>query len=963
MTNKSKQLSFNVDQHKTDNGPVVCLGMTFKNDDERREYFRDELRKKLPELKQIEGFPIGEDEDIIALSDPPYYTACPNPWINDFIEEWEKEKVTKYGRDPNEEYHREPFAADVSEGKSDPIYNAHSYHTKVPPKAIMRYILHYTKPGDIVFDGFSGTGMTGVASSLCAYKDEIEELGYKVDDKGNVYEQVEYGDKKEWVKISELGARNSILNDLSPIATHISLNYNNGNNFNEFLQKTIDIVNDYEREYSWIYSTLKEEFSNYEAQFAQEIAQCNSIQELKNWFEKKEQYFQKINYIVWTDELVCPSCTEHVTSWEMTLNKSSKKNLECPNCGISLEKSKMENVKYSLFDQYLGKVVVKNKKIPVLINFKTGTKKPDSIDLKIIEKINQLLNSLNLFVPIKRMPVGSEARRNDKSGITHTHQFYTERNLFILALLWDKSKENRVLRLSLTSILFKTASLLHNIGIKKGKINLAGALPNSLYIPGNIAERNIFTLLKGKINDIANAKLNKRENQNILSCMSLGSDIPKVIEENQVDYIFIDPPFGSNLMYSELNFIWESWLNVFTNSKPEAIVNKSQNKDIDDYRELMVRAFKSCYYILKPGRWMTVEFSNTKAAVWNAIQSAIQEAGFIIVNVSALHKGQGTYNAQTNPTSVTQDLVISAVKPTNELLNLIHENSHHGNESTWHFVDNYLEILPRFIGKKGSSEPIIERTPRVLYDRLVSYFVQNGLPVPLSSSEFQEGIAQRYPMRDGMVFLESQVAEYDRKRIIAKEFTQMSLFVSDENSAIEWIRQQLMNKPQTRQDLHPEFMKQIQHIAKHEALPELDDLLEQNFLCFAGAEPVPNQILTYLRRNYKDLRGLEPTDPKVIEKAMHRWYVPDPNKQADLEKLREKSLLREFDDYLKELEGSKKKLRTFRTEAIRAGFKNAYKEKDFETIVKIGDRIPEKVIQEDDKLFMFYENAKIRLGL
>ena len=65
------------------------------------------------------------------------------------------------------EYHREPFAADVSEGKSDPIYNAHSYHTKVPHKAIMRYILHYTEPGDIVYDGFCGSGMTGVAAQLC----------------------------------------------------------------------------------------------------------------------------------------------------------------------------------------------------------------------------------------------------------------------------------------------------------------------------------------------------------------------------------------------------------------------------------------------------------------------------------------------------------------------------------------------------------------------------------------------------------------------------------------------------------------------------------------------------------------------------------------------------------------------------------------------------------------------------
>lgn len=65
-------------------GPVTVLGLTFSNDDERREYFRAELRRKLP-TRNIEGFPIGEDDDIIALSDPPYYTACPNPWLNDFI--------------------------------------------------------------------------------------------------------------------------------------------------------------------------------------------------------------------------------------------------------------------------------------------------------------------------------------------------------------------------------------------------------------------------------------------------------------------------------------------------------------------------------------------------------------------------------------------------------------------------------------------------------------------------------------------------------------------------------------------------------------------------------------------------------------------------------------------------------------------------------------------------------------
>ena len=107
--------------------PVVCLGMTFESDEARRAYFRDELKKKLPELKKIEGFPIGEDEDIINLSDPPYYTACPNPWLNDFIEEWEKEKVqlTAEGKRSDDFEVKEPYASDVSEGKNNPVYRAH----------------------------------------------------------------------------------------------------------------------------------------------------------------------------------------------------------------------------------------------------------------------------------------------------------------------------------------------------------------------------------------------------------------------------------------------------------------------------------------------------------------------------------------------------------------------------------------------------------------------------------------------------------------------------------------------------------------------------------------------------------------------------------------------------------------------------------------------------------------------
>ena len=129
------------------------------------------LEEYLEEMKKIEGYPIGEDKDILALSDPPYYTACPNPYLNDFI----AEHGMAYDEE-TDDYHREPFVGDVSEGKNDPIYNAHSYHTKVPHKAIMKYIDHYTDEGDIVLDGFCGTGMTGVAAQLLNRKAILSDL-------------------------------------------------------------------------------------------------------------------------------------------------------------------------------------------------------------------------------------------------------------------------------------------------------------------------------------------------------------------------------------------------------------------------------------------------------------------------------------------------------------------------------------------------------------------------------------------------------------------------------------------------------------------------------------------------------------------------------------------------------------------------------------------------------------------
>ena len=100
-------------------------------------------------------------------------------------------------------------------------------------------------------------------------------------------------------------------------------------------------------------------------------------------------------------------------------------------------------------------------------------------------------------------------------------------------------------------------------------------------------------------------------------------------------------------------------------------------------------------------------------------------------------------------------------------------------------------------------------------------------------------------------------------------------------------------------------------------------------------------------------------DPALIAKAADRWYVPDPSKQIDLEKLREKSLLSEFETYKQSKE---RKLKLFRTEAVRAGFKAAYDGQDYKTIVSVAAKLPENVLQEDEKLLMYYDVASMRLG-
>jgi hypothetical protein len=200
---------------------------------------------------------------------------------------------------------------------------------------------------------------------------------------------------------------------------------------------------------------------------------------------------------------------------------------------------------------------------------------------------------------------------------------------------------------------------------------------------------------------------------------------------------------------------------------------------------------------------------------------------------------------------------------------------------------------------------------------MVAYHIINGISVPLDATDFYKGLDERFLKRDGMYFLADQVNEYDTARIVNDvEPIQFELIVTNEKSAIAWLYQQL-ETPQTYAELQPKFMQEIKAWDKFEKRPELAELLEENFL--------------------QDDKG--------------RWYIPDVTKAADVAKLREKKLLKEFEGYL----ATKGKLKLFRTEAIRVGFAKLWADKNYKLIVETAERLPESVIQEDDKLLMYYD--------
>ncbi|WP_088678706.1 DNA methyltransferase [Rhizobium sp. R339] len=468
-----------------------------------------------------------------------------------------------------------PEGKSVSGGRGSPFYLAHSYHTKVPPEAIEPFIEHFTKPGDVVLDPFSGSGMTGVAASM---------LG-----------------------------RQAIINDLSPAAAHLAWNHTR-------------------------------ECDPRALRTAYQQVEKAVLDRLGDLYATKDDSGKpaQINWTIWSTRHVCPNCEGNFLLWD-TFDRSSGRmgrDSTCPHCKATLNRRQFATA---------GNV-------PAWISFtraggSRGYKPADPEDVERALRISR--EAIGEWYP--DTPLGPDREMYQRcalhlQGVKSVADMYTTRNLMALAVLWSEivgvtdERVRRALAFAFTNTAWH--------GTRMRRFNARGGhrpLTGTLYVPQLSSEANVLDVMRKKIGQLGRYFSEFTPKTKIPPAVMVGSATRLAhVEDASVDYVFTDPPFGSNIFYADCNVIWESWLGRLTDVAEEAVVNKSLKetdggKSLNRYATMMASALSEMHRVLKPGGWATIVFHNTDSAVWGALQQAADLAGFEFHEAASLDRKQQSH--------------------------------------------------------------------------------------------------------------------------------------------------------------------------------------------------------------------------------------------------------------------------------------------------------------------------------
>lgn len=579
------------------------------------------------------------------------------------------------------------------------LYNAFSYPTKISPETAALFIASHTQPGAVVFDGFAGSGSTGLGVLLAANPPELlKQLARKL------------GMPVTW------GPRRAVLYEIGVLGSLIGRVLCAPPDPNEFRRAATELLDETEKEFGWVYGA-----------------------------HDPENQVGSIRFVVWSDVLECPRCKERTSLWDacVTLNPASIDRLfRCPVCGCERQLDDVERLVEVVHDDLLGR---RHKRRQRCIGRVYGATERHmwarsvcDADLDLVKRLED--EPIPSSVPVAPISWGDLFRSGYHEGMTHLHHFYTRRNLIALGRLWDRighypSHLTDALRFWILSYNAAHSTIMARVVAKKDHDDLVvtGAQTGVLYVSGLPVEKNIFRGLRHKLKTIVHAFSTTHGHSDLVEVRN-ASSLTVELGDGTVDYIFTDPPFGGNIPYAEINFINEAWLGSITDNTDEAIISPHQHKGIDEYEQLLTTAFQEAYRILNKNGVATVVFHSASADVWNALQLSLLQAGFRVADISFLNRTQRSFK-QVTASTVRDELILLLTKT---------------NHATSTEATELREIVDHILEEADKTNDPEELTSQQLYSRMVSHYVARHQAIPLNASDFYNELANRQaPSRSG----------------------------------------------------------------------------------------------------------------------------------------------------------------------------------------------------------------------
>jgi len=484
----------------------------------------------------------------------------------------------------------------VTVKRSDPVYMAHAYLTKIPVSAITPFIEAFTRPGETVLDPFAGSGMTGVAAAT---------LG-----------------------------RKAHLFDIAVLGEHIGRNYLNLVGPVRLRSRAAEIIARAEDRIGDVYTPP--------------CSRCGQTARLVK--------------TVWSMVMECRECLAPVVFYRSIEDADwDKSRLKCTNCPVPFSSKAKRIGEVPVLDF----IVCMCSRSQIEQEWSDITIKPCSTGLRWPDK------------PIeedRQMFIASALGRH---GLTTTASFYSHRNICALSalkaeidLVEDESLKEK-LKFCFTAILTRASKRYQ--WSKKRPLN---AVNSNYYVAPVFYEWNVFDLFSRKVEAAIKSDnwilANRREmsiaqfveSMNVTYDVASADSVP--LPDNSIGYVFTDPPFGSNIFYSDMNLFQEAWLDSMTDPAREAVIDRIETghrRTAERYEKLLTDALMECKRVVKPDGYITIVFGNSSGSIWKIVQRAIKSAGLIVIPelISILDKGQRSVKGLTSEFEnvVTLDLVLT----------------------------------------------------------------------------------------------------------------------------------------------------------------------------------------------------------------------------------------------------------------------------------------------------------------